>query len=189
MKKTVGKVLVILFLLTLASALLLVALSVEEVAFAADENEDSRVAGSENVFDEILKNELVQNIATFVCSVFGSLAGLLCVIRKIKNTGVEMRTAIKRCADGDEAVEKTVKELIDAKKSLEENAIEMKKEIESLRKTVGSLLETNKEIEEARRLDSEKIRHMLQLGFCGNSELVRSGKAAAIYEVNNGKNN
>lgn len=192
MKKELRRALIIITFLSVISILLYLATSNGNVAFAADDNAEYAediVSTEKSVLDEFLENELVQNIFTFICSVFGSLAGLLCVFRKVKNTGLEMKATLKRCADGDESVEETVKELIEAKESFVENAVQMKEEICLLKTTIGEMKEEFAKIEEARKRDSDIIRHMLQLGFCSSSELVKNGKAAAIFEVNNGSKN
>ena len=158
------------------------------VAYAAEE-ETEGVSGEENkdVFKEVFQSEIVKNASTFIVSVIGSLAGLICVIGKIKTVGLEMKTAIKRCSDGDASVEKTTKELIAAKKTLEETAKELQKQIEETESRMSELRAVAEESEKMRKADAEKIRHMLQLGFCNDVKLVKSGKAAKIFEVNNEK--
>ena len=120
-------------------------------------------------------------------SIIGSLTGLICVIGKIRTVGADMKAAIKRCSDGDASVEKTTKELIAAKKTLEETAEDLQKQIKEMECRMEELRSVAEKSEIMRKDDSEKIRRMLQLGFCNDAKLVKSGKAAKIFEVNNAK--
>ena len=153
------------------------------VAYA--EEEVVREREETNTLEEVFRSEIVKNAITFIVSIIGSLTGLMCIIGKIRSVGADMKTTIKRCSDGDESVAKTIKELMEAKKSLEETAEELQEQIKAMKNQMTSLCETAEKSEILRKDDTDKIRRMLQLGFCSDASLVKNGLATKIFEVNN----